>query len=211
MSIAVKTPPLPQGASEARVNYWFKAIHEVVARGEVLVELLIQGKVVHVQAQQAGILERIFFQTGEFVQPGFILAYLRGGLPDLTWNEEEDTLYWNIYRSERDESKEYELRQLIRAQEGKLGKGFGNSLALPQIKNSSPEAGEGFEFGQAHQQQFKNHPAFRNTQQMSGDFKNPRVTTIPSNEAAQQAPQNAPNFAPSPRLGPGAPTLRPMK
>ncbi len=210
MSIVIKTPALPQGASEARVSHWFKAVNEVVARGEVLTELLVFGKTIHIQAPQAGILERIFIPAGEIAKLGSVLAQLRSGLPDLTWNEQEKTLYWNIYSSQRDESKQFELRQLIRAQEGKLGKGFGNGLALPKIENSSSlEAGEGYE--QAHQQQFKNHPAFAKSQQMSGDFKDPRVRSIPANEAARKDPQNAPTLGASPRLGPSAPTPRPMK
>lgn len=210
MSIVIKIPILPHGASEASVNHWFKAVHEVVARGEVLVELIVQGKAIHVQAPQAGILERIFIPMGETAKPGSVLAHLRTGLPDLTWDEREETLYWNIYSAGLDESKQFELRQLIRAQEGKLGKGFGNGLALPQIENSNAEeAGQGFE--QAHQQQFKRHPAFAKTQQMSGDFKDPRVRSIPENEAARKDPQNAPTLGAAPRLGPSAPTLRPMK
>jgi pyruvate/2-oxoglutarate dehydrogenase complex dihydrolipoamide acyltransferase (E2) component len=206
MSIVIKVPSLPHGANVAHVNHWYCEVHQVVARGELLAELVIKGDIIPIKAPQAGILERIFISAGESAEIGAELAYLRTGLPDLVWNEEEDTLCWNIYSAGRDESKEYELRQLIRAQEGKLGKGFGNGLALPQLENKSPEAGMGY--GEAYQNQFKSHPAFKNSQQMSGDFKDPRVTTIPSNEAARKAPQNAPNLAPTPNLTLSPPTLR---
>jgi hypothetical protein len=130
---------------------------------------------------------------------------LRSGLPDLVWDEEQETLIWNVYNAGRDESKRYDLQQLLRAQEGKIGKGFGNTLALPQsAEENRSEAGQGY--GQGYQKQYLNHPAFQDTQQMSGDFKNPRVM-LPSSEAAQREPHMAPAFSPTPNLS-NAPTLK---
>ena len=209
MSIAIKVPHLPYALSEARVGHWYKAVDELVARGEILVELLVRGEIVPVLAPQAGIVERIFFNEGETAAVGAILAQLKSGLPNLVWDSEQETLILDNYRAVgATESMEYALRLRRRQFQQKFGIGVGN-LALPQMENAQQEFG--MEAGEDMRKRFKANPKLKESSQFSGDYKDPRVTTIPANAEAQKAPQNAPTLNPKPQLGPGTPTLRPIR
>ncbi|GEM_PF-2660373 len=217
MSIVIKAPDFPLSAKSAQVGHWYKELHQVIARNEILLEIHAHNQIIPVYAPQAGILERIMLKEGQAVNPGTVVAYLKMGLPNLLWDSEQDMLILDTYRAEGvTTSMEYELRQLIRLGEGKLGKGFGSGLALPQIRQqeSNPGAGMGMgmgmgmEMAEGHNRQFKKHPKL-NTSQFAGDFKDPRVNTVPSNAEAQQAPQNAPTLGLNAQPGPSAPTPRP--
>lgn len=209
MSIAIKVPVLPFSAPEARVGHWYRKTG-VIARGEILVELLIRDEILPILAPQAGIIKRIFFEQNDVVTVGAILAILETGLPDLMWDPSQGTLIANTYRNEGvTTSMEYELRQKIRQGEAKFGKGFGTGLALPQNNAPGQEQGYGAEAAAAGRH-FKANPKLKDSSQFSGNFKDPRVNTIPSNPEAQRAPQNAPTLGASPQLGPRAPTLKPQ-
>ena len=211
MSIPIKVPSLPYSALEARVGHWYRAVGEAIAFEEVLLELTVRDEVVSIKAPRSGILEKIFFQTGEGVSVSTVLALLKPNLPGLLWDEEQQALIQDIYRADGvNASMEYELRQLIRQGEGKLGKGFGSALALPQVQeNQSPAMGMGAQMQAAAQQRFKAHPHLANSSQFSGDFKDPRVTVVPANAGAQRAPQNAPTLGAQPQAGLSAPTPKP--
>lgn len=211
MSIAIKVPSLPFAAAEARLGHWYKAVDEVVARGEVLVELLIRDEVMPILAPQAGIVERIFFSLGETAAVGAVIAQLKTGLPNLVWDAEQGMLILDSYRAGGvTTSMEYELRQLLRQGEAKLGNGFGSGLALPQVQSPQQDHGYGMGAGAQAGRQFKSNPLLADSSQFAGDFKDPRVTTVPANPEAQQAPQNAPTLGASPQLGPSAPSLKPL-
>jgi len=203
MSIAIKVPSLPHAAHEARVRHWYKSVNEVIARGEVLVELLVRDTVLPILAPQAGLVERIFFPEGETVNVAAVIALLKSGLPNLRWDPEQSTLILETYRAQTvTTSMEYELRQMLRQGEAKFGKGFGSGLALPQIRNTQPEHGMGM--GEQAYPQFKSHPLLAPKSQHAGDVKANPVTP----EQAQHNPQYKPNLSltSTPQLGPSAPT-----
>ena len=207
MSTAVKVPILPQSLREARINRWRRRVGEIIAREEALVELAVNGEIIVIVAPQAGLIEKIFFQENQIAVVGDVLALLKSGLPNLVWDEEQQALILDSYKApDVSTSMEYELRQMIRVGEGKIGAGFGSGLALPQIP-SSTEYGAGMaeEMGQ----DFKSNPKIAVSPQFSGDRKNPNVTSVPENPGAKASPQNAPTLGASPRLGPSAPTPRP--
>lgn len=210
MSTVVRVPKLPFSESSAQVGHWYKAHRgELVARGELLVELIVQSERIPIVAPHAGILEKIFVSTGETAKVSEPLVLLQTNLPNLVWDEQEQALIADTYRAQGvTTSMEYELRQLIRLGEGKLGKGFGTALALPQIR-TAPEEGMGYGAEMAAQRHFKTNPLLAESSQFAGDFKDPRVTTVPSNPEAQQAPQNAPTLAAQPQPGPSAPAPKP--
>lgn len=209
MSIPVKIPSLPFSMNQARIGHWYKNLDEVVARHEILLELEVHGEVIPIVAPQAGILEKKFFNSGDFAEVGAVVALLKSGLPNLVWDEERKTLILDSYKAaDVDPSMEYALRQMIRLGEGKIGKGFGSGMALPQ---TPPSTEPGLGMGKVEQTKyFKSQPKLAESSQFAGDYKDPNVTRVPENEGAQLNPQNAPTLGASPKMGPGAPTPKPM-
>lgn len=212
MSITIKVPPLPYSFPQAQVGHCYKMLNEVVARRERVMELLVRDEIIPILAPQAGIVEKIFPSQGEFVAVGDVLLLLKTGLPNLVWDAEQDALILDTYRAQGvTTSDEYELRQQVRQGEAKFGKGFGSGLALPQIRAPQQERGMGVGFGASAGmgRQFKSHPSLAVSSQFSGDFKDPRVTTVPSNAEAEAAPQNAPTLGLRLQATPSAPTPKP--
>jgi len=205
MSIAVKVPVLPFSASYARVGHWYKALNEVVGRGETLVELLVRDEVLSITAPQAGLIKQIFFSEGETVAVAAVLAELETGLPNLVWDPEKKTLILETYRASGvTTSMEYELRQHIRQGEAKFGQGIGSGLALPQSKSPESEHGLGTEM--ETQPQLKSQPLIAPSSQFAGNFRNPSVIAVPSE--AKYAPQYAHTLAARPQAG-AAPSPKP--
>jgi pyruvate/2-oxoglutarate dehydrogenase complex dihydrolipoamide acyltransferase (E2) component len=207
MRIAIKVPVLPFSAATAEVGHWYRKIGEVIARDEVLVELRVRGHLLPVLATQAGVIKQILFQQNDQAAAGEILAYLETGLPNLVWNSEQGLVLESYHAEGITAGMEYDLRQLLRSKT-KFGNGFGSGLALPQFPNETPNYGQGRGMGASAHSQFKSHPSLQSPQ-FSGNFKDPRVNTVPSTPEAQRAPQNVLALSPKPNLAPGAPTLAP--
>ncbi len=209
MSIAIKVPALSHSLQEARVRHWFWNEGDVVAAREALVELEASGEIITILSPQAGIIEKIFFRNGEMAAVSTTIALLKTGLPNLIWDEEQKALILETYKAgEVTTSMEYELRQMLRLGEGKIGKGFESGMALPQSNSTTNEYGAGMGEGMAAQNIYKPQPILAASSQFSGDIKNPNVM-IPEN--AQKAPQYAPTLGAAPNLGPTAPTPKPHR
>ncbi len=209
MSIAIKVPALPYAAAEARVGHWYRSVNEVVARGEMLVELLVQGEIIAILAPQPGILKQIFFTENQTAPVGAILALIETGLPNLVWDAQQETLILDNYRAGGvTSSMEYELRIMLREKVGKLANGFGSALALPQANASQQE--HGLQHGAMEQRRFEQNPLLKDSSQFAGDPKG-RANTVPANREAQVEPQNAPSLSAKLNLTPSAPTPKPSR
>jgi pyruvate/2-oxoglutarate dehydrogenase complex dihydrolipoamide acyltransferase (E2) component len=211
MSIAIKTPPLPNAAAQARVGDWCKQEGDIIASHELFVEIWVGDERIAVYAPQAGRVKHRFFSSGDTVVTGDVLAQLETtGFPNLVW-QDDGSLKLETYRvpEEVTTSMEYELRQLLRNGEGKIGKGFGSGLAPPQLSADKQAQEMGFEAGMGEINPFKPHPALMEASQFSGDEKDQQAISIPSNAQAQKVPQNAPTLSARLQPSPQAPTPRP--
>lgn len=203
MRIAIKVPVLPFSAATAVVGHWYGKVNDVVARDEVLVELLVNGHVLPVLALQAGIIKQILFQQNDQAAAGEILAYLETGLPNLVWNSEQGLVLETYHVAGVTAGMEYDLRQELR-KKTKLGNGFASALATPRFPNEIPNYGQGRGMEAPPRSQFKSHPKLQSPQ-----FSGKQAENVPSTPEAQRAPQMQPSLNPAPQLGPGAPTLTP--
>lgn len=74
MQSSMNLPPLAAGATDATVVRWLKSPGDTFAAGEILVELEIDNALVHLEASQAGSLERVMASPGQTVRVGEALA-----------------------------------------------------------------------------------------------------------------------------------------
>lgn len=199
MTIIIKVPILST-THPIKVNQWHKKLGDWVARGETLVDLKVDNELLPIIASQAGIVEKIFFQTDEEVKIQATLAILKESLPNIAWDEEQQTLILQTYYCDSKPGMEYELRQLLRTGEGQYG-GYGSALALPQNREQA-NPGMGEDAQMTTQKYLKSNPLLAQSSQFSGDFKDPRVTSVPSEIGAQVSPQNAPSFQHQPGSAP---------
>ncbi len=205
MRIPIKVPSLPFAAAVAHVGHWYRIHGEVVARNETIVELRVGSEIIPIIASQAGLLEVL--SIPETIEVGDILCYLKTGLPNLIWDEQQETLLLETYRpQEVTTSMEFDLRRKLRELgEAKLGKGFGTGLASPQVQNPRQEQGAKVQGKMEQARRFEVNPLLANSSQFSGNFK-AAPAAVPSE--AELAPHLA--LGASPQLGPSpsAPTPR---
>lgn len=74
MQSSMNLPQLAAGVADATVVRWLKNPGDAFAAGEILVELEIDNALVHLEASQAGSLERIVASPGQTVRVGEALA-----------------------------------------------------------------------------------------------------------------------------------------
>ena len=72
----VVLPELAEGVSEATVSYWHFEEGDRVEEGEDLVEMATDKAVFNVPSPVSGILTEVFYEEGEVVQIGEILAII---------------------------------------------------------------------------------------------------------------------------------------
>jgi pyruvate dehydrogenase E2 component (dihydrolipoamide acetyltransferase) len=72
--INVVLPDLGEEVTEATVSYWHFEEGDKVGEGEDLVEIATDKATFNVPAPCSGIVAEIFFEEGEVVHPGDILA-----------------------------------------------------------------------------------------------------------------------------------------
>ena len=72
----VVLPELAEGVSEATVSYWHFEEGDRVEEGEALVEMATDKAVFNVPSPVSGILTEVFYEEGEVVQIGEILAII---------------------------------------------------------------------------------------------------------------------------------------
>ncbi len=201
MSIPVKVPPLQRGLAVATINHWYKAVGEIVARNEILVELITRaGDVIPVIANQAGVVEEILFAAGAIVETNTTIAFLKAGLPNLVWDFEKKTLILDSYQTHdkgMTAQTEFATRELMRKGEGKFGNGFAEGLAHMPERNL--EHGHELGMGEFQSNFYKSQPLLRDKSQFVG--VDPNATRVPANREAQDSPQMALHLAPSPHPG----------
>src|SRR5690348_173093 len=76
MAVEIRVPTLGESIVEATVGRWFKREGDRVDSGETLVELETDKVNVPVEANAAGVLERITHPEGDTVSPNEVLALL---------------------------------------------------------------------------------------------------------------------------------------
>lgn len=76
MSIEVKVPVLPESVADASIATWHKKAGDTVSRDENIVDLETDKVVLEVPAPADGVLEEIFFEEGDTVNAGEVLAKL---------------------------------------------------------------------------------------------------------------------------------------
>jgi pyruvate/2-oxoglutarate dehydrogenase complex dihydrolipoamide acyltransferase (E2) component len=74
--IAVQMPPLGLVAQTARVTRWLKSANDIVAQGEVLLEVESDKAALEVEAQASGTLVEILVHPDEEVAIGAQLAWI---------------------------------------------------------------------------------------------------------------------------------------
>ena len=70
----VVLPELAEGVNEATVSYWHFEEGDDVEEGKDLVELITDKATFNVPAPVSGVLSEVFFEEGETVQVGEVLA-----------------------------------------------------------------------------------------------------------------------------------------
>lgn len=79
MSIEVKVPALPESVSDATIASWHKKPGDKVSRDENIVDLETDKVVLEVPAPKDGVLKETFFQEGDTVNAGDVLAAIEQG------------------------------------------------------------------------------------------------------------------------------------
>jgi len=74
MTIEVRLEKLGEGIEEAEVSFWHHKEGEVVEKGEDLVELTTEKASFNLPAPEKGNLSKIFFQVGEKIKVGEVIA-----------------------------------------------------------------------------------------------------------------------------------------
>lgn len=98
MSIEVKVPALPESVADATIATWHKKVGDTISRDENLLDLETDKVVLEVPAPVDGVLEAIFFQTGETVNAGQLLATISEG--------KSSSASQNLTKSQSDVEKE---------------------------------------------------------------------------------------------------------
>src|SRR5215208_1517897 len=81
MSIEIRVPTLGESIVEATVGKWLKQVGDVVAPGEMLVDLETDKVNVEVAAEQGGVLEQIVKAEGQNVGVGEVIGTISAGAP----------------------------------------------------------------------------------------------------------------------------------
>lgn len=76
MSIEIKVPELPESVADAVIASWYRAAGETIAEDEVLVDLETDKVVLEVPAVKSGIVKETFYQLGDTVKTGDVLAII---------------------------------------------------------------------------------------------------------------------------------------
>lgn len=76
MSIEIKVPELPESIVDAVIANWYKSVGERIAQDENLVDLETDKVVLEVPSINAGIVREIYYQTGDTVKAGDLLAVI---------------------------------------------------------------------------------------------------------------------------------------
>jgi len=76
MSIKIKVPELPESIADAVIANWYKSVGESIAEDENLVDLETDKVVLEVPAIHSGIVREIYYQTGDTVKTGDLLAVI---------------------------------------------------------------------------------------------------------------------------------------
>ncbi len=76
MSVEIKVPELPESIVDAVIANWYKSAGEPIAQDENLVDLETDKVVLEVPAINAGIVREIYYQTGDTVKAGDLLAVI---------------------------------------------------------------------------------------------------------------------------------------
>ncbi|MCX7117214.1 MAG: 2-oxoglutarate dehydrogenase complex dihydrolipoyllysine-residue succinyltransferase [Legionellales bacterium] len=79
MSVEVKVPALPESVADATVATWHKKIGDSVRRDENILDLETDKVVLEVPSSVDGVLREIFFQQGDLVHSGELLARIEAG------------------------------------------------------------------------------------------------------------------------------------
>lgn len=74
--IEVKLPELAEGVKEATVSYWHMEEGDKVEEAEDLVELTTDKATFNVPAPSTGVISEVFFEEGDTVEVGDILAII---------------------------------------------------------------------------------------------------------------------------------------
>lgn len=69
-------PQLGEGITQATVSYWHFAVGEHVEEGVDLVEMATEKATFNLPSPSTGILKNIYFEEGEIVKVGDILAVI---------------------------------------------------------------------------------------------------------------------------------------
>ncbi|MGE4357435.1 MAG: lipoyl domain-containing protein [Candidatus Omnitrophota bacterium] len=69
-------PALGEGITHATVSYWYFEEGEHVEEGGDLVEMATEKTTFNLPAPASGILKKIFFQVGDIVKIGDVLAII---------------------------------------------------------------------------------------------------------------------------------------
>jgi len=72
----VVLPELAEGVSEATVSYWHFEEGDNVEKGKDIVELTTDKATFNVPTPVSGVLSEVFFEEGETVQVGEVLAVI---------------------------------------------------------------------------------------------------------------------------------------
>lgn len=76
MSIEIKVPELPESIVDAVIANWYKSVGERIVQDENLVDLETDKVVLEVPVINAGIVRKIYYQTGDTVKAGDLLAVI---------------------------------------------------------------------------------------------------------------------------------------
>lgn len=79
MSIEVRMPDFGGDAHEATIVQWHKQVHDQVAQGELLVEVMTDKVNIEVDAPAAGVVTAILHAADETVAAGSVIARIDAG------------------------------------------------------------------------------------------------------------------------------------
>jgi pyruvate/2-oxoglutarate dehydrogenase complex dihydrolipoamide acyltransferase (E2) component len=74
--IRILVIPKELGAVEVRLLDWLKAEGETVSAGDALLEFETDKAIVVVTAAEDGVLRRVLFNSGDWMKPGDVVAWL---------------------------------------------------------------------------------------------------------------------------------------
>lgn len=69
-------PELGEGINQATISYWYFEEGEHVEEGVDLVELATEKTIFNLPSPSSGILKKIYYQPGEVVRVGDVLAII---------------------------------------------------------------------------------------------------------------------------------------